>query len=169
MGSTDRFRKDRGFVDPKDLPKGPNGRPLCRFCGTETKPPRRTFCSEQCVDQFKIQSSAGYAREKVFERDRGVCAACGLDTLQLKQVLYRVRAQKGFGTYQALLRSYKLKYGYDFALHKHAWEADHIQAVVLGGGLATIENYQTLCVPCHRKKTKKDLKKLKRKRRTGKR
>lgn len=164
MGSTDRFRKDKGFVDPKDLPKGPNGRPLCRFCGIETKPPRRTFCSDQCVDQFKIQSSAGYAREKVFERDRGVCADCGLDTIQLKKVLYQVRAEKGFGAYQALLRLYKERYGYDFALHKHYWEADHDLAVCLGGGEATIDNLVTRCVPCHRKKTKKDLRKLRKKR-----
>lgn len=167
MGSTDRFRSDRGFVDPKDLPKGPSGRPLCRFCSKETAPPRRTFCSDDCVNRFKQQSSASYIRGCVETRDRGVCAACGLDTYALKKVLYKVRAERGSGAYEALLKQYKLKYGYDFALHKHFWEADHIQAVCLGGGQATLENYQTLCCPCHRRKTRWDMRKLSRKRRAG--
>lgn len=167
MGSTDRFRADRGFVDPKDLPKGPNGRPLCRYCSKETVPPRRTFCSETCVNNFKMQSSAGYIRGRVEERDRGVCANCRLDTHALKKVLYQVRAERGFGAYQALLDQYKQKYGYDFALQKHFWEADHVVAVCLGGGEATLANYQTLCVPCHRKKTRWDLKKLRHRRRAG--
>lgn len=165
--STNRFREDRGFVDPKNLPKGPNGRPLCRFCSKETNPPRRTFCSDDCVNNFKMQTSANYIRKRVEDRDHGKCKECGLDTHALKQVLYQVRAQRGFGAYQALLFEYKQKYNYDFALNKHYWEADHIQAVCLGGGEATIENYQTLCVPCHRKKTRWDLKKLRHKRQRG--
>lgn len=167
MGNTERFRPDRGFVDPKDLPKGPNGRPLCRFCQRETTPPRRTFCSEACVNNFKMQTSSGYIRTRVEERDRGVCAACGLDTHALKKVLYQVRSERGFAPYQALLDQYKQKYRYDFALHKHFWEADHKLAVCLGGGQATLENYQTLCVPCHRRKTRWDLRKLSKKRQQG--
>lgn len=167
MGTEERFRQDRGFKDPSELPKGPNGRPLCRFCGKETEPPRRTFCSDQCVHQFKIQSSGGYAREQVFQRDRGVCAKCGLDTEKLKQVLYRVRMEKGDQDYRMLLNYYKEKYGYDFNLEKHMWEADHTVAVCLGGGQATLDEYQTLCIVCHRKKTKKDIRKKLRKSRYG--
>lgn len=37
----------------------------------------------------------------------------------------------------------------------HFWEADHILAVKLGGP-SIIDNFQTLCVVCHAKKTKKD-------------
>lgn len=165
MGSEDRFRPDRGWVDPKELPTGPNGRPLCRFCQNETVPPRRTFCSDECVHKFKVQSSATYVRKRVEERDRGVCCACKLDTRKLKEILYQVRSQKGFGAYQALLDHYKETYGYDFALHKHAWEADHRVAVCLGGGEALLDAYQTLCVPCHRKKTRWDMQKLKHHRR----
>ena len=33
------------------------------------------------------------------------------------------------------------------------WEADHIKAVVEGGGMHGIENYRTLCLPCHKKET----------------
>lgn len=33
------------------------------------------------------------------------------------------------------------------------WEADHILPVVLGGGATDINNFQTLCKECHKKKT----------------
>jgi 5-methylcytosine-specific restriction endonuclease McrA len=34
------------------------------------------------------------------------------------------------------------------------WDADHIKEVCRGGGLCGLENLQTLCVLCHRKKTR---------------
>ena len=34
------------------------------------------------------------------------------------------------------------------------WEADHIVAVAEGGGETSLDNFQTLCVPCHAEKTK---------------
>lgn len=39
------------------------------------------------------------------------------------------------------------------------WQADHIIPVHKGGGACGLDNYQTLCVTCHREKTKIDLKK----------
>ena len=32
------------------------------------------------------------------------------------------------------------------------WEADHVVAVAEGGGESDLQNFQTLCVPCHAKK-----------------
>jgi hypothetical protein len=37
------------------------------------------------------------------------------------------------------------------------WQADHIIAVVNGGGGCGLENYQTLCTACHKKKTRIDV------------
>jgi len=37
------------------------------------------------------------------------------------------------------------------------WDADHVTAVGLGGGGALLDNFQTLCKPCHMAKTKLDL------------
>ena len=34
------------------------------------------------------------------------------------------------------------------------WEADHKVAVAEGGGESDLSNFQTLCIPCHAKKTK---------------
>ena len=36
------------------------------------------------------------------------------------------------------------------------WEADHILAVKDGGGGCNLDNFQTLCYVCHKKKTKQD-------------
>jgi hypothetical protein len=35
------------------------------------------------------------------------------------------------------------------------WQADHILAVAEGGGDCGIQNFQTLCVPCHKLDTEK--------------
>ncbi|CAM9444422.1 unnamed protein product [Ascophyllum nodosum] len=35
------------------------------------------------------------------------------------------------------------------------WHADHIVPVVRGGGQCSLNNYRTLCVPCHAKFTKR--------------
>ena len=57
----------------------PNGR--CRQCGVEiTVPGRRTFCSDTCVDRWKLTSNPGYVRQQVGLRDHGVCGLCGINT-----------------------------------------------------------------------------------------
>lgn len=157
--STHRSRPDRGFVEAKDLPKGPNGHALCRTCQTEVAPPRRSFCSEDCVVLFRIQSSPAFAREKVFERDRGVCQNCGLDTEALKRTLLELRTRTP-KEYERLTRKYLAIYGFGFRLEEHAWEMDHRVAVSLGGGACGLENLFSLCIPCHRRKTRGDLYKL---------
>lgn len=62
-----------------EMPRGPNGRRLCRWCWTEVTPPRRTFCSKRCVSEFLIRSNAGVLRKAVFRRDRGMCKLCEAD------------------------------------------------------------------------------------------
>jgi 5-methylcytosine-specific restriction endonuclease McrA len=37
------------------------------------------------------------------------------------------------------------------------WQADHKTAVVNGGGGCAIDGFQTLCLECHKKKTKLDI------------
>jgi len=161
----DRVLKDRGWKNPDELPKGPNGRPLCRFCGKETAPPKRTFCSDLCVSEFKIRSNPGYAREKVFERDRGVCSRCGLDTEKLKETLYALRLTSE-EAYRQLVLAYRIQYRFGFNLNEHFWEMDHITPVCQGGGSCGMDNLWTLCLPCHRSKSKSEMKR-KRLRRRG--
>lgn len=42
----------------------------------------------------------------------------------------------------------------------HWWEADHIKAVSEGGGGCGLENFQTLCIPCHKWKTRQLMRRL---------
>ena len=51
----------------------------------------QTFCSAWCVEEWRLRSDPGYIREKVLERDRGVCAGCGVDCLDAERQLKRLR------------------------------------------------------------------------------
>ena len=53
-------RMSGGFVDPGDLPKGPNGRTLCRWCNLEVPKRRRSFCSPYCVHEWRLRTDPGY-------------------------------------------------------------------------------------------------------------
>ena len=81
--STNRVSPHAGRVDARLLPRGPNGRALCRTCGTEVPKDRRTFCGDACADDWAVRNSPSLMRQRVFQRDRGVCALCGIDSVLL--------------------------------------------------------------------------------------
>lgn len=76
-------RLSYGGVNPSNDPT----KRLCQWCGSQVTGRRRTFCSQACVDELLIRTRPEYARKKVFERDRGVCAVCGLDTAKIESLL----------------------------------------------------------------------------------
>jgi 5-methylcytosine-specific restriction enzyme A len=132
-----------GWADRESMPKGPNGRPLCRWCHLEVMPGRFTFCSAWCVEEWKLRSDPGHLRQRVFERDHGICAHCGLDCVAHLHHLKKLR-----GT--ARTRS-ETEWGR--GSRKSLWEADHIVPVAEGGGECDMSNMRTLCLKCHRKFT----------------
>ena len=103
--------------------------------------------------------SASALRRALFERERGICRACGLDcsSLARRMAAGRSRARRrrmaleakpGRPAAKALLEQ----------LVRTAWGGprlhfDHVVAVKDGGGACTVENGQTLCVLCHKKRT----------------
>lgn len=97
-------------------------------------------------------------RKHIFERDKGVCSSCGLDTEQLKQLLYRIKTEKGEEAYLTLLKKYEILTGYSFTLERHFFEVDHKIAVAQGGGSCGANNLNTVCIPCHKRKTKREAK-----------
>jgi 5-methylcytosine-specific restriction protein A len=134
-----------GWVNRKNIPRGPNGRGLCRWCSLEVPARRFTFCSEYCVHEWKLRSQPGYLREQILKRDGGVCAHCGLDTLREHRRLKRARGD----TRAALMRHW----GFSTRMRKSLWDADHILPVTEGGGECDLDNIRTLCLRCHRSVT----------------
>lgn len=132
-----------GWVDRDELEKGPNGRNLCRWCHLEVPLRRVTFCSDWCVHEWKLRTDAGYLREKVFERDRGVCTLCGIDCVAAYAHIRRLRGA-------ARLRAAT---EWNASGRKTLWDADHVIPVVEGGGECDLSNMRTLCLKCHRAHT----------------
>lgn len=134
-----------GFANRASLPRGENGRPLCRWCNLEVPPGRQTFCSEYCVNEWRLRTDPGYLREQVFARDHGICAGCSVDAHRAWLELKRARG----GHRLKLLAHWGLK-----SVHrKTLWDADHIVPVVEGGGQCDLDNIRTLCLRCHRQAT----------------
>lgn len=158
--------KAKRFLTSSDLPylKDEDGKPLCRWCKGPVAPPKRSWCSKACVKEFLIRCSADSLRRAVFDRDKGVCACCGADTEQIKRIMSH--AQHGYDKLtHGLIKhsgwqdwpSYVIGLVFQrvgFNQSKTLWEADHIKEVC-NGGEGSLENIQTLCVPCHKAKTKK--------------
>ena len=134
-----------GFADRAALPKGQNGRPLCRWCGLEVPPRRFTFCSDWCVHEWRLRTDPGYLRDQVFQRDRGVCAICHADSGAAYLELKRSR-----GTHRRKLLAH---WGLKRLNRRTLWDADHVLPVAEGGGECDLENIRTLCLICHRGQT----------------
>jgi 5-methylcytosine-specific restriction endonuclease McrA len=134
-----------GWVEQRSLPKGANGRTLCRWCNLEVPKGRVTFCSAWCVEEWRLRSDPGYLREKVLERDHGICAGCGLDCLHAERELKRLR--------RAARLKALLAWGLRAGSRKSLWDAHHIVPVVEGGGECDLDNIRTLCLKCHRAAT----------------
>jgi len=75
-----------GYHRPVDDPD----KRTCRWCGGPVPAGRRSWCSQDCVHEGLMRAQPGYARRKVFERDHGVCSACGLDCARLERIAKRL-------------------------------------------------------------------------------
>jgi 5-methylcytosine-specific restriction protein A len=106
---------------------------------------RRTFCSEYCVHEWRLRSSPAYLRDQVKQRDRGVCASCGVDTLHAWRRLLRSRGRSRL----ELLAHWGLRR----VSRRSLWDADHVLPVAEGGGECDLANIRTLCLRCHREAT----------------
>lgn len=119
------------------------------------------FCSEECAERDAQTRSAAALRRACFERDRGVCAECGLDCDDLVRRIRVMRCQDD--RRDAVLAAWpamghrgnggRLSKLAQTAASGHAWECDHVRAVYDGGGECTVDNCQTLCVLCHKART----------------
>lgn len=131
-----RRAAEGGWVDRGRHPR------ICRRCGTPVPKGRYTFCSEECVHQWRLRTDPGYLREMVFQRDKGVCALCGVNT----EVLRKEKRKLDY----AARRRFEREWG----RRRTLWDADHIVPVAEGGGECDLDNMRTLCLKCHRAVTR---------------
>jgi 5-methylcytosine-specific restriction protein A len=142
MVSTERTK--RGGWILRTIERGANGRGICRWCGVEVPKGRRTFCSDSCVHEWRLRTDPGYLRDQVLSRDHGLCARCGLDTLEFYRRFKKLPAGR-----RRFLRD---RLGIA-AQRKSFWDADHILPVAEGGGECDLSNLRTLCLWCHEEET----------------
>jgi 5-methylcytosine-specific restriction enzyme A len=145
MLKPDRTMKGGWVPRGADLPKGPEGRNLCRWCSLEVPRGRQTFCSDFCVEEWRLRTDSSFLRDKTFERDKGICASCGTDTVAAYD---ETRRKRGVARLRLLQH-----WGMKTLNRRSLWDADHIVPVVEGGGECDLSNIRTLCLLCHRKAT----------------
>lgn len=127
------------------------------------------FCNGHCYESFYVKKRRGTARRVLWSLERGICRQCSLDTERLRSKLATLEplAREAYFTEEvggadAKERSFFSRLSIARRHHVLAephkgcrfWEADHVRAVVDGGGEANIDNFQTLCVACHAEKTR---------------
>jgi len=147
------------------LPKVDKG--LCRWCKEDVPKPRRTWCGDECVNEYLVRNNRNDACRLVEERDQGVCTLCGLDTLEIKALRDQCSQVSKWSHYYTVSSNHTDYEGYHGWWYKRfsqdwgswakplytLWEADHIIPVIEGGGCCGLDNLRTLCVACHRMET----------------
>ncbi|GBG27503.1 Helicase, putative [Hondaea fermentalgiana] len=135
-----------------------NGPPHCLECEREipadlVKLQVTTLCSYECATKYRVKLGSSAIRRQLFSLEHGVCQLCSENA----QALYeKIKSVTSAERYQMLVGS-KFKPTKQRLENPRAgdfWQADHIHAVALGGGQASMLNFRTLCCPCHERETK---------------
>ncbi len=108
---------------------------ICRWCGkkiieNKVHKTRKTW-HQDCATDYMIIYHSGEARKHIWKRDKGKCNDCG------EQCTRR---------------------GWDLDHVKPLMEQKGIKGTKLDWTYYELNNMQTLCRPCHKKKTKQDMK-----------
>jgi hypothetical protein len=134
---------------------------LCRVCGGDVPPPKRTVCSEACRDHLQLACFPSVQRSHVERRDKGVCAECGCPTRTVERIADHARRSLGRWKERHRGRADILEsMGWPPATGNGISEMDHIVPVSEGGGVTRdmtpdqiLGNLRTLCLICHRAET----------------
>eukprot|EP00397_Hematodinium_sp_SG-2012_P009207 GEMP01009283.1.p1 GENE.GEMP01009283.1~~GEMP01009283.1.p1 ORF type:complete len:968 (+),score=233.49 GEMP01009283.1:149-3052(+) len=145
--------------------KSQNGLFLCLECNApiRERPAEAEsdlFDTGKCRAAWFVKRSSASIRRQLFDLEHGVCQKCKLDTYTLfLDIRHRTREEQ-----LPILRSRcpllaaipSVTSRLDCLTEGMFWEADHVVPVWMGGGQCGLENMQTLCVICHREKTKEE-------------
>lgn len=155
----------------------------CTWCGDVVKKPRRTWCSDECVDRYN-HTQPGVLRGEVGKRDNGLCSLCGLDTVRLRKIWRRwltgqgawplttvVQTADGVVASRCRRADGRVEYGPRSDIREFFrvlrrpvpdrarlfratwWEADHSVPIAEGGDPFDLSNLRTLCWWCHKSET----------------
>jgi 5-methylcytosine-specific restriction endonuclease McrA len=132
----------------------PNGKRPCRGCGGEVPKGRLTWCGDSCKERHYMALST-YARRKVFERDRGICAECGCDTEFMARIRWILKRRDDAEAMWLVKAAWGIKRDRSWSVWEapNGWEADHIVPLA-ENGTHDLSNYRTLCIPCHKSATR---------------
>jgi len=130
----------------------------CTWCGDAVSPPRKTWCSDACVEAFRQLHDWRFVRNKIYERDRGKCCLCGCDTLRMVHLASMVRYREGFETW-VHLREFFHSVHHHGVLQMDQWQVDHIVARCCGGD-HSMANLRTVCLECHKSESARLLSEL---------
>eukprot|EP00986_Skeletonema_menzelii_P008167 scaffold3356_cov154-Skeletonema_menzelii.AAC.17 len=149
----------------------------CAWCATKFQRQNltcnvdATYCSWKCAEEGRVRRgnifSSTNIRASLFQLERGVCQLCKIDAHAL---FCRIKSLQPAERLNTLLNAnWKLpstkRDRFLQAPEEHDfWQADHIFAVAEGGGGSGLDNFRTLCTPCHRSETSKLHQRLKSKR-----
>ncbi len=109
---------------------------------------------------YSVQKERDYkfqrdAKTYLYQRDKGVCAVCGIDTSALRTEYVEWQAESGRKI--GWPKKKVLNLTYRQMKRETWWDADHKTPVHSDQKLACdLTNMQTLCIPCHQKKTKRE-------------
>lgn len=163
-----KARIQRGLSFSAIYPKREDRRCACG-CDAPLPKGRRRWASPACcqkaVEHFGVLKGDGTViRSAVFRRDQGKCADCGLDTEKTRARLWSyawcwhtkyVWSTDEWNGLLAVREEILNLIAEGFPSPRQTWwNADHIVPVEHGGGGSCIKNFQTLCVACHKIKTR---------------
>lgn len=97
-------------------------------------------------------------KHQIFVKDNYKCVKCGFNEREFIKEL-EGKFPFRYGIHNSPNWKKRIKYieSKGFSTNQAYLEVDHIRAIKMGGDPLDIANQQTLCYPCHKKKTKKDV------------
>lgn len=129
-----------GYPIPREV-RDKEGNRCCRWCFSPVTPPRRTWCSKDCVDDANTRRNWKVIVDEIRKRDQ-VCQICGGTSYRGGSTY---REQKGYEDIPYRDRPLS-------TMLSEYFEVDHIIAVH-EGGTDHPDNLRLLCRGCHKEVT----------------
>ena len=138
---------------------------FCLWCEKDLSFDRRrvSFCcnehAETYYETFVYEDNKKYT---ILSRDGYKCVHCGFDVKKFREEIEKkflyIYGDPRYGDFSGIgeKRDNYIK-SKGFSLNHSFMEIDHIKAIKMGGDPIDPANQQSLCYPCHKKKTKKDV------------